>query len=206
MSFLLEIKNLQITHQEQQLFAPVHFTLEQGQIIQIAGSNGAGKTSLLKVLAGLKHARRGSFYWQNNFLSKPLQTLQQNSFFLAHELAIKPSLTVYENLYAFASLNNTLDKLPKTLSELSLISHQDQWVGRLSNGQQRRVALAKLCLNKAPLWLLDEPFVALDQDNIALLLKLFEGFLNKGGTIVFTSHQRIDFAPFNIIYFPLAKS
>ncbi len=197
----LSLKNLCIDRNEQQILHHLTLHCHLGQVWQIIGPNGSGKSSLLHVLAGLSAARRGRMQWQN----QPL--LSQHSLYLSHTLNLKASLTVRENLQLFLSLQppRLATTLTKALIEFDLESLQNRFIHTLSAGQQRRVNLAKLALSTAPLWLLDEPFTALDQDQCAKFLTRIEQFVLQQGLVLFTSHQTLTFQQLQCQYYYLEE-
>lgn len=191
---MLLLKNLQIERHQQRLFAAINLHCRAGEAWQIVGANGSGKSSLLKVLAGLNKPRRGVIQWQGHATGQSQALLRQDSLYLSHELNLKPQLTVLENLRYFAALQNQLPAaVPKCLDDFHLQALAHRFVGSLSAGQQRRVNLAKCALSQAPLWLLDEPFTALDHGHSEQLADRIESFVQQQGLVIFTSHQAIQF-------------
>ena len=189
----LSLKNVQLERHEQRLFQALSFNAKPGQAWQIIGPNGSGKSSLLKVLSGLSKARRGVIQWQQ--LSQPasLAWLRQHSLYLSHELCLKMHLTVRENLTLFIALQDHATDLHACLAAFDLIELQDRFIATLSAGQQRRASLAKLALSNAAIWLLDEPFTALDQAQCLKLTARLEAFVAQQGLVIFTSHQALSF-------------
>ena len=190
----LSLKNLSLERNDQRLFQPLNLQCTYGQAWQIIGPNGSGKSSLLKVLAGLSKPRRGFIQWQqqNNALSQAY--LRQHSLYLSHDLALKGPLTVRENLTLFAALqSHTSISLDACLQDFDLTLLAERTVASLSAGQMRRVNLAKCGLSSAKIWLLDEPFTALDQNQCAKLTARLEHFINHQGLVLFTSHQALPF-------------
>jgi heme exporter protein A len=192
---MLEVSNLKCVRGERQLFDGVGFRLESGKLLYLRGANGAGKTSLLRILCGLSPAEAGQIRWNGVPIKELGDAYKQDLFYLGHHNALQEALTVNENLAFYAALAGTIPSEADTasaLARLGLRGCQTRLVRHLSQGQKRRVALSRLMLNRARLWVLDEPFVALDQAAIRLLADLVAAHLDKGGLAVLTSHQQVD--------------
>ena len=192
---MLEVSNLTCVRGERQLFAGVGFRLEKGQLLYLRGANGAGKTSLLRILCGLSPSEAGQILWDGVSTRELGEAYRRDLFYLGHHNALQEALTVSENLAFYAALAGAIPNEADTaqaLARLGLRGCQSRLVRHLSQGQKRRVALSRLMLNRARLWVLDEPFVALDQAAIELLAGLLAAHLDKGGLAVFTSHQQVD--------------
>lgn len=191
---MLLLKNLHIERHGQRLFPALNLHCQMGSAWQIVGANGSGKSSLLRVLAGLAKARRGVIQWQGHSTADSQHLLRQHSLYLSHELHLKARLTVFENLRYFAALQGPFDaaRLSKALHDFHLDPLAQRLVSSLSAGQQRRVNLAKCALSQASLWLLDEPFTALDQQQAHNLAQHINRFVAQRGLVLFTSHQAID--------------
>ncbi len=192
---MLEVSNLKCVRGERPLFDGIGFRLESGQLMYLRGSNGAGKTSLLRILCGLSPAEAGQIRWDGLPIKELGEVYRRDLFYLGHYNALQEALTVDENLAFYAALAGAIPSETDTasaLARLGLRGCQGRLVRHLSQGQKRRVALSRLMLNGARLWVLDEPFVALDQASIELLASLIAAHLDKGGLAVFTSHQQVD--------------
>jgi heme exporter protein A len=178
---------------ERMLFRDLCFRVEPGTILQLVGDNGAGKTSLLRLLAGLVAAEVGEIDWCGAPLA-PRQSAQQIVHYFGHQLALHPQLSVAENLDFLLALDGiAANQASDCLVELGLAPLANLPVGYLSAGQQRRVALARLaCVHHKPLWLLDEPLTALDGNTVRWLTGQLEQHCAAGGMVIFTSHQAID--------------
>jgi len=171
------------------LFRDINFTANESDIIQIKGANGKGKTSLLRILSGLSEPDSG-FITFNDFLSDS-DEYQKDILYLGHNPSISIDLTVIENLEYLRSLNNTDLKLQSlhALKKLGLSNFQNEFCLNLSAGQKRRVILSMLVLSNSKVWLLDEPFTALDSLGIELIESLIEQHCDNEGICFFTSHQ-----------------
>lgn len=168
------------------------FTLNDGELVQLEGRNGVGKTSLLRILAGLSRPEQGDVLWQQQSIYQHPEVYHQSMLYIGHKPGLKDVLTPYENLLFYQQA--TVPEMSKetihtALEKMGLRGREDIPVKQLSAGQQRRVILARLYLNQAKVWLLDEPFTAIDKQGVANLLALFKSHCANGGIILFTSHQ-----------------
>lgn len=188
----LELVNLACERGETRLFEGCSATIESGQWWQIEGHNGIGKTSLLRILAGLAVAAEGEVRWNGAPIADIREEYYAELFYLGHFAGIKPELTAWENLRYYQKLQGlplSDETLLQALGKVGLLGREDLPCSHLSAGQQRRVALAKLWLTKASLWILDEPFTAIDKKGVAELIAHIEQHCEKGGLCIFTSHQ-----------------
>ncbi|CNI64536.1 MULTISPECIES: cytochrome c biogenesis heme-transporting ATPase CcmA [Yersinia] len=191
---MLEAKNLTCIRDERSLFQQLSFSVAAGEIVQVEGQNGAGKTSLLRILAGLADADVGQVNWLGENIRRDRARYHQDLLFLGHQPGIKSVLTPFENLAFYQSVFQQVDSAAiwQALSQVGLVGYEDLPVSQLSAGQQRRVALARLWLSKAPLWILDEPLTAIDKQGVSTLLALFVAHAAKGGMVLLTTHQDLD--------------
>ena len=171
------------------LFKDINFTAKQSDIIQIKGANGKGKTSLLRILSGLSEPDSGHFSFNDVLIDA--DEYQKDILYLGHSPSISLDLTVIENLEYLRSLNKTDLNLQNlhALKILGLDNFQNEFCFNLSAGQKRRVILSMLVLSKSKVWLLDEPFTALDSLGIELIESLIQQHSDNGGICFFTSHQ-----------------
>ncbi|QMV51011.1 cytochrome c biogenesis heme-transporting ATPase CcmA [Ewingella americana] len=188
---MFEAVNLSCVRDERTLFSDLSFTIEPGDMVQIEGQNGAGKTSLLRILAGLSSPDSGEVRWKGENTRRQRDLFHQDLLFLGHQPGIKSVLTAYENLAFYQSVDGKVDSeaLYQALENVGLLGYEDVTVAQMSAGQQRRVALARLWLTHAPLWILDEPLTAIDKQGVATLIELFEMHAGRGGMVVLTTHQ-----------------
>lgn len=194
---MLAASNLECIRGERRLFAGVGFHLAAGELLYLSGENGSGKTSLLRMLCGLSPPASGEIRWQGESTHRLGEDFRRQLRYIGHHNAIKDELTPLENLLASARLDDqTLveDAALEALEMLGLAGRADLACRYLSQGQKRRVALARLVNERRPLWLLDEPFVALDAAAVDLVAGLIGTHLQRGGLAVLTTHQPIDIA------------
>jgi heme exporter protein A len=179
---LLAAQSLSLARGGWELFRELTFAVHAGQLWQVRGPNGAGKTSLLRILCGLAR------YGFEGRVQRPVPQL-----YLGHHPAIKALLTPRENLAWHASGDGvyTNDQVESALARVGLYGYEDVPSHTLSAGQQRRVSLARLFLSRAPLWLLDEPFTAIDHNGIDDLQVLLAAHVDTGGAVFMTSHQAL---------------
>ena len=191
----LAVSNLKCVRGERLLFDGLGFRLDSGQLLHLRGANGAGKTSLLRLLCGLSRPEAGQILWNATPIDVQAEVFRQDLFYLGHHNALQEALTVDDNLAFYAALAGAEPNAADTgsaLERMGLRGCQRRLVRHLSQGQKRRVALSRLMLNRASLWVLDEPFVALDQNSITLLAGVIAVHLQGGGMAVLTSHQQVD--------------
>ncbi len=188
---LLHIKSVTCIKQERCLFADLNFSLNSGQIMQLAGANGAGKTSLLRIIAGFSMPDEGDILYLNQSIKKYYEEYARDLLFIGHKTGVNVQLSALENVKHWLAINGYTNEgdLYPLLSKLGLVGLEDVPVRTLSAGQQRRVALARLWLSEAKLWILDEPFTALDKSGVAFLQQRFVEHLKIGGAILLTTHQ-----------------
>lgn len=188
---MLQVHNLSFERNQESLFNRIDFSLAPGEALQITGSNGCGKTTLLKILCGLLPPSEGEIHWQGQRIQERRAIYQSAIQYLGHLPGVRSGLTVSENLeWANALWGSTSAGLiEETLARMGLAEHKNSFVHLLSAGQQRRLLFAKLLLAKVPLWLLDEPFTALDHTGVTWVKELMIAHLAQGGLLVFTSHQ-----------------
>lgn len=191
---MLEAKQLCCIRDERTLFDGLSFTIQPGELVQVEGPNGAGKTSLLRIIAGLAMVEQGDILWRGVSIHRCREEFNYSLFYLGHYPGIKTTLTPLENLSFFQQVigkkNN--DAIWLALAKVGLLGDEEVPVAQLSAGQQRRVALARLCLSQAPLWILDEPLTAIDKQGVELLIELFSQHVYHGGMVLFTTHQEIE--------------
>ncbi|MBK7900243.1 MAG: cytochrome c biogenesis heme-transporting ATPase CcmA [Azonexus sp.] len=192
---MLEADNLECVRGDRRLFAGVGFRVAAGELLYLQGKNGAGKTSLLRMLIGLLPPEAGTIRWKGEPIRVLGDEFRADLCYLGHQNAIKEELTPLENLLAAARLAEedlSEDDALDALEQVGLAGREDLACKYLSQGQKRRVALARLVKEKRPLWILDEPFVALDVAAVEWLAGLIGAHLQRGGVAVMTTHQAVD--------------
>lgn len=195
---LLQARELACSRGDAALFSGVRFELAAGEALQIEGANGSGKTSLLRILAGLTPPDEGEVSWRGRDIGGHRHLFQAELGYLGHHLGLKSELTATENLALGLGVHGIARgerDLEPALDRVGLGHRADLPVRSLSAGQRQRVALARLLLQKAVLWILDEPFTALDTDGVALVRALAEAHLAQGGIVILTSHQVVALGP-----------
>ncbi|EGB5537674.1 TPA: cytochrome c biogenesis heme-transporting ATPase CcmA [Escherichia coli] len=190
---MLEARELLCERDERTLFSGLSFTLNAGEWVQITGSNGAGKTTLLRLLTGLSRPDAGEVLWQGQPLHQVRDSYHQNLLWIGHQPGIKTRLTALENLHFYHRDGDTAQCL-EALAQAGLAGFEDIPVNQLSAGQQRRVALARLWLTRATLWILDEPFTAIDVNGVDRLTQRMALHTEQGGIVILTTHQPLNVA------------
>ena len=173
------------------MFSDVSVSLESGDILQVEGPNGCGKTTLLRIITTALSASSGQLLWQGTDISRVRQDYLQNLLFLGHLPGLKQSLSPEENLIWWRRLNSNNDSLNNldVLAQMGLRGYEDVPCFNLSAGQQRRAALARLLITEAPLWVLDEPFAAIDKQGVRELELLLTAHAEQGGMTILSTHQ-----------------
>ena len=191
---MLEVTDLACARGEHQLFAGLSFAMNEGELLQVQGANGSGKTTLLRTLCGFIQPLAGGIRWKG----QSIHTLDEEYFadivYLGHLNAIKDELNALENLRISCALagDSVSDSVAiAALRRMGLRGRETFPVKVLSQGQRRRVALARLLITKAPLWILDEPLTALDVDAVSLMQEMIGEHLAKRGMVIFTTHQTL---------------
>ncbi|HKP65204.1 MAG TPA: cytochrome c biogenesis heme-transporting ATPase CcmA [Casimicrobiaceae bacterium] len=193
----LDVERLAARRGLMTLFAGVTFSFAAGEAMIITGRNGSGKTTLLRIIAGLTAPFEGEVRWQRKVVRSFDARLRRAVTFGGHTPALKDELTTEENLAAAMALDGdaaTAAELDEALCAVALDRHRALPVRVLSQGQKRRIALARLYLSRRLLWILDEPLTALDTDGIAVLGTLLERHLDRGGLCIAASHQPLPVA------------
>ncbi len=179
---------------ERTLFTGLDLEVSAGQWLHVRGENGIGKTSLLRLLSGLTKPAAGEIFWNEQLISADPSEYHRNLLFLGHRDSLKEDLTALENLSIATALDGIMvsgEEILLALHRFGLRGREDLPVNCLSAGQKRRVLLARLLLRQAKLWILDEPFNALDVRAVEMLSELILEHIASGGMAIMTSHQEI---------------
>jgi len=194
----LEAVDLRCTRGERTLFRGLRFSLRGGELLRIAGSNGSGKTSLLRIACGLLEPTNGTVRWGGEDIRKLEEEFRRRLLYIGHSNALKDDLTAAENLRfacVFACVTARDAQIVEALRRLGLAGFEHRPVRALSQGQRRRVALARLVLSQeAALWVLDEPFTALDARAMTCVQDLIGEHVSRGGAVMYTTHHEAQIA------------
>ncbi|TCV97545.1 heme exporter protein A [Luteibacter rhizovicinus] len=191
---LIEARALTYSRQDEVVFGPIDFAIHAGDIALIEGDNGSGKTTLMRILTGMLHTDEGELIFEGAPYTR--DTTAGAIVFLGHHLGLKLDLSARENLHVAEGLYGRRDGADPlgVLTSVGLAGYEDEPVQRLSAGQKKRAALARLLLVPARVWLLDEPYANLDRDGIALVNRLLGEHAARGGAALVTSHGAVSFA------------
>jgi heme exporter protein A len=187
-----DIRGLRCERDERLLFRDLSFAITAGEVVQVEGPNGSGKTSLLRILSGLSQQFDGELHWCGEPMPRAKLAFRADLFYLGHAPAVKALLTPLENLrWSLAGETHTHKAIMAGLKEVGLYGYEDVPCFSLSAGQQRRVALARLYLTTARLWILDEPFTAIDKSGVAALEWHISAHAQRGGGVILTTHHAL---------------
>ena len=188
----LNAKNLSLTRGGRELFTNLNFIVEPGDLLLIQGENGSGKTSLLKVIAGLIEPDNGSLFWGSKNIISQRQSFHKNIAWLSHNPGFKGDLTILENIKFESSLRKiSMEKLDDSLKRFQLTEFSKIPFRFLSVGQQKRAAIVRMCLIDVNLWLMDEPLSNLDTTGQSLVIDLINNHTKNSGLCVLASHHEI---------------
>jgi heme exporter protein A len=189
---LLTTENLECTRDDRLLFSGLGFRLDRGEVLQIEGPNGSGKTSLLRILSGLRRADEGSVKWQGDDIRHAREDYYASMVYIGHLPCIKNDLTTLENIRVLLDTRSrsvAARDTEQALASVGLAGFEDVAGKALSSGQRRRVLLAFLLLADARLWILDEPLTALDVKGVDLVEAMILEHRENGGSVIFTTHH-----------------
>jgi heme exporter protein A len=192
--YVLQAHALCCVRGERQLFADLDLQVHAGECLHVSGENGVGKTSLLRLLTGLSKPESGEISWKGQTITMDPSQYRRDLLFLGHRDALKDDLTALENIQMYAAIDDitlTQEQALSSLWRFGLRGREYLPVSCLSAGQKRRVLMARMATRQAKLWILDEPFNALDVNAVQALQTLIAEHLERGGLVVLTSHQSI---------------
>ena len=192
---MLEAINLSCVRGARLLFSELSFSLVQGTLLQITGPNGSGKTSLLRIICGLTAPENGAITWQGASINSLGEDYSRNLTYIGHRNGVKEELTSVENLRVAAGLCGvelTKARATQALADVGLAGREELPTRFLSEGQQRRSALARLITSGTTLWVLDEVLASLDASAVNMVERLIEGHLGNGGMAIVTTHQLLN--------------
>ncbi|MGC3872785.1 cytochrome c biogenesis heme-transporting ATPase CcmA [Halomonas sp. GXIMD04776] len=194
MTFRLEARGLTCERDDRRLFQALDLDVGPGEVLRVEGPNGSGKTTLLKILSGQLTDYGGELYWCGQPMRRARTAFLANLLYLGHSPGIKSALTPLENLAWYQALCGERGgdgERMAVLADVGLYGFEDVPVAQLSAGQQRRVALARLILTPRPLWVLDEPFTAIDKQGVARLEQRLLEHARSGGSVILTTHHEL---------------
>ncbi len=191
---LLSANGLTCIREDRVLFEALNFSVFSGNIIQVEGPNGSGKTSLLRILAGLSQPYDGTVLFREQNITEQSDEFHQNILYIGHLPGVKGEITAQENLeFTLALHGNDVSTAEETLEKVNLLGFENALASHLSAGQHRRISLARLWQSTAPIWILDEPFTAIDKRGVEKLEQLFLAHAQRGGCVILTTHQDLSF-------------
>lgn len=204
---MLSVANLECVRGDRRLFTNLAFSLEPQTLLQVHGPNGSGKTTLLRTVCGLVLPVSGEITWQGTNIRTLKEDYLKEIFYLGHHNALKDEMNALENLQISTKLSGdpaSEDSIINALRRMGLKGREDLPTKVLSQGQKRRVALARLLLTQTSLWILDEPFTALDVNAVKLLADVIAERIDKGGMVILTTHQEAQIVTNNIRHLHLS--
>ena len=182
---MLQATGLGCQRSRRRLFSDLSISLAGGELLHVRGANGSGKSTLLRILMGMYTDFEGQVEWR----------LERAPLYIGHKTAVNLRLTVEENiqwLCGVQDVNASSSDIDRVLAEIGLAGYQEKPCGRLSEGQRKRVGLARFFLCQNHCWIMDEPFSAIDSSGLSFLYRAVEAHIGQGGSVILTSHQDLD--------------
>ena len=206
----LQAYRLACARGDRQLFCDINFEIKAGEALWLAGANGSGKTSLLRLLCGLTAPVIGEVRWGGRDIQNLREEFYQDLIYFSHASSVKDDLTAWENVLIGSKLSGrkcNREYAHYALNQVGLMRAANSLTRTLSQGQRKRVALARLCIHPVPkLVILDEPFTGLDQDAIGALCGVLNQHLAQGGIVVYTTHQELTLKPERLHFLDLSQT
>lgn len=193
---MLEVINLGCIRGDRRLFRDLNFSAKPGELIELRGANGSGKTSLVRILCGLATPAAGEVRWQGKNIRSLGEEYFRDVAYLAHQNAVKDELSAIENLRISSAVSGhalKIDQAQQILGRIGLSRQQNLPARSLSAGQRRRLALTRLLTTKATVWILDEVLTSLDDAAVKLLSEFVDDHLTNGGIAIIATHQELNF-------------
>lgn len=201
----LRVAGLACARNDRLLFSDLSFELTPGSLLLVEGENGSGKTSLLRILCGFRQADSGSVSWDDLPFAEASREYLRNLCYVGHKNGHKDELTVAENLRVSRSLGLASQLSDQQiLQRIGLQAYEDHITRQLSAGQQRRLALARLLATDSTLWILDEPFTAMDRGSVKLFEQVISEHVEKSGMVIMTAHHDLNFGAINVMHLHLS--
>ncbi len=199
----LELKNLTVVRNSKLLFRDLSCLMSSGELWQISGPNGQGKTTLLRTMLNLYAPQQGDVLYQGASINKVYKKFCEDLVYIGHKSGISMQLTILENINywcqllnsraEFAVLADSLNSVMRALTYFQMSQLMNRPCHQLSSGQLKKISLTRLLLLSGRIWILDEPFASLDHKAISQLKILIKEHVKAGGLVIFTSHQKVDF-------------
>ncbi|MCG8428898.1 MAG: cytochrome c biogenesis heme-transporting ATPase CcmA [Chromatiales bacterium] len=191
---MLQVVDLECVRGDRKLFSGLNFELHPGELLHLYGHNGSGKTTLMRAICGLLRETEGEVRWNGEAIRKQAEDFTRHVVYLGHKNGIKDDLNGVENLRVACALDGvpiSEERAWTALEKIGLRGHEDLPTRVLSQGQKRRVGLARLLAHDAKLWVLDEPFTALDKAAVGFLQTVIREHIDGGGMVILTTHQEV---------------
>jgi heme exporter protein A len=189
-SNILKVKNLNCQRSGEVVLQGLNFEVEAGKNVEIIGSNGSGKTTILRLLLGFINDYDGDIYWNDSEEPSKLQEKDIYCFYQGHQIGIKPLLTVYENLkFSSSGFNSSEEEITSVANKVGIKTLLNRQSASLSTGQKRRIAIGRWLLKDFNLYLIDEPFTALDDEGVELIKGVVTELNNRGASFLITGHR-----------------